>query len=1760
MPDWRKRDDAPKKPQPAPPSNRPLPGQPPPATAPLSPPARARGGWRKKGAAAGPSGGSAQGPRSWQGTGRGDEPVSGGTLRRWLMLGLLSVATLVLTGYFVWWVFFSPNKLPLRIVSVGRMASAEIQENLFGNAERNAWRKINTDNIEASTAVDNENDNQLAKLVNEDWLVEKGSGGWRGGGPRRQVAAFYVNATAVSRPRANSSSGVPGVWLVPQAGQPWAGIDAPEKSLVELADVLRNVAGSVRSPAWVWLVLDLQAPAHAPDGGDFECRWASRLREALADMAKDPATARLHDRLIVTLACADGQRNWPAPEFGSTFFGHWFKLGLSGAISPDRPLFSAVSLGQFQREFDRLVKTSVASRRYAIQTPVWLPESNVAAQADRLQLVSVHGAQPFQAPAFARLKERFGRLDGLWKDLQNLRPDAWRWDPLGTALAEARLIGLEQLIPGASDATVTDAVTQARLAIEQIGMPPAPPPVSLIEQHAQRIYVAGQLGVDDPLAGPLASSDVDRWPDRSPGPPAGEEPAALPPPEIADAQRPEYVWRRLVQQAEAGQWEKFGRPTLARALDWAGPIASGWIEMELLRLLRDEVEWAGTLDRRSESVGRAIRVFDRLQTSGTASPAELATWIREEQRAAEAKFLLGVDQLFAGQFAASQMTLLEAEEAARQLEAKTGQLAKLLTARDEALYLVPQLVQWSLGQRQFAEQADELPAITSRLGRLAEAWELARNVGSTAGRATLWPDDPASLPSHFELVDKIRALREEFESEVRGLVGADAAAKSNPQTFRQIGLVLNTALVRADDRDELHDVIDQFLAAGTGAATEGSAVEDPPHRAWNQGLDEFVAALKEPDNQLFWRAAMDGSLRRTLAGPAAFPDEPQQSPPDGVAPAEQLFQASQFVRSRTAVFASLFTGQDERRTHWPWTAARQGSALDTAFQVQLQRERLAEAAWGAGPVTDPNPLCLQLAERYQLPPPDSVGTLGGEGLGQLANGWNVERKALLERLARLEASLGASQRRVVKSQSTITDQLTVPRGNDWGGGVAELALANPGTGFASLLPIRFAAAAVPGSPAQPADRLALSLGDPATAGPAPGEVSVEVDASAWNRPDPPQLRIAWRGNSRIGTVGWIAVDQKREPYVLDATRGPVKPATITVMPPDEPPVINVLLLIDCSNSTISEIQLGTEQDAGTKILFDVLRETAQAFIDRLAEEHKARNANVQLNVMPFGYRLPEEQPEDLLRALPRHDGNPNPQAQVFQTDFKPLEADWKDKVAACINGLEPAGQTPLYSAVIHAARELRDRPGAKLIFVLSDGVNDIDLRFKDDDRTINEVEDGIDSLENGQLKVFYFNNFASYLEKKTQEEEKKLNAEAEAASQSFTESVAQKLRRYREGFESVERKGLAELNGLAGRRPGRAIFRQQNSASFQNLSDEFLASVPRVDVQAIARINGTDTALSYVLNSAERRYEIRTDQLPCDVRVTVVSDFFGDIQPRELSLEGGESIQLKFDRTVQPPRLGFPDFAADNTSGLELAEGDFAASGMKLHFRKAGPEQDGSNLVYELGFERTDGAFTRRPAFMVLQLESSQPAGRVLLTPDASFMPERHYPVARFNAFSHLPVSNPQATIWWAPVVPDCVVRVPLPEDNWNTVNHDDVRGQLETGLQELGLTGVAVEVGRESGQVSCLVKYPEDHPDCQRLVVICPAGDRVVRKVEEESVAEAGGAARVRVRSEDHEIELLDGRKTLPVELWLATPAVLEDWVREHPDKLWRFVPPSAQ
>lgn len=1618
-------------------------------------------GWKSKGKPS--STAPVASGRSWTGDGTVDaESLSAGALKKWIAVLLLFSLFAVSIVALFFYAFDKPRPLPLVIISTGDYAASELLENPYGNRQRERLMGVNPANVGSITFAPNGNDKALASLQHDKWLeqFDEVSGFVvPSGGPSRKVVAFYVSSLASFN--ANNE-----LYLLSPLDSPFSQ-DAPDRNGIALRSALENIATAVQPGATAWVILDLQLPPVVTNLGDLDRPWATATSQALGSIEED-----LQKRLLVTLPCDDGQRNWLAPEYSGSFFGHYFTELLAGRGVDTSAINPQLTLGEFAALLTEKTASAVATRRYATQTPIWLPEANIA-PTETIRLLTIGDLDSATTSSTVPIQERLDRIDALWSQLNEQEyQNAYRWDPIGYGSVESQLLALEEIAlyqPNAFSKTKERVAS----ALKHLKRPTLSFGVSLIEDRARDTFFNGSQTVIDYMSIDAAATQLIReleqgqlpgfWrgttpPTQPEGTPPEEPPADT---KLGEQLRPELVWQLYLRCSRRNieLWEEVFQPQrLLDAIEYAGQGRSG-IEINLLKRLAHDIDWqlvdsgGATANLReyqrdaAPACAKALDLFDRIQTLATHPEPEVSWWLRPRLGSVEGQFLRGIDWLLANQFTEAQKEFAEVERLLSPIESNGLALAQIVSHCHRTLYAAPHLVARYLREYQLSD-AKGARKIELQLKEFAGLIEQGAQIQTHLEQPTS-SDLPSTLiETTSDMADKLAEFENRFTRYVleKTAISEEGRADNSPQTFRRERIALLSPLLTLDARKALHQRTLEYFSKSLDSKFEQSDEKMPDQLSSNAASSVFLSSLRSESVRRNWDSILHSDARTGLIQQLRPFKRPDSENPMNLR--SSLLATEHKLRTFASSFGGSPTLQDELVSTrdmflegWPWTAAWQRWNLSSAHQRLYQVERLAEASWGDGPVStetrDAQLFYFSLATQYSSPaefdklaPVNSIAPIFSQQQQDIL-------QASVERLKSMHAQFGDVQKIDLAREKQLTPVRVESK--SWN------AIAN--------VFLRSNSSRRPWLSSVPSDRAwAVDLRSQEE-----HLANKFFDTSYWsNNSRVPSGVISIRGNTKSLRLDW-PIAEKLDPVVLSLNRETAQGAKIQVLSPEQPPTINVLLLVDCSESMSTEISGIVEAGGGPTVrglkLFDIVKKNLTSLLRQLERIH-GREADVQIGLMPFGLTDEAARKNQLGSFLRKRQSDLN----ILRSErISSLDGGWALQLENAVRGLTASGDTPLYDAIVNACELAESQNGEQtFIYVFTDGVNHINANHDNDptndiiEKTKTDVENTIRNSDRIRVSIFHFNFFEQWI--KTQE--------------SSLHS------RWRNTFASGEQE-LLDLRAKL----GEERFGYYNSSQADKLLEDSLARIPTSTVEVISRSESNNTRLTGELDEI---ITIPQSELPAQYDV-VVSGNIGTAKGR-LEAQGGEELVAQFKNDQS--HLEYGKFNANRGTEPEKSGGKLASQ----VFLRPRLGLAAGRIGIELSFWNTSATvFTYRPRFLVAEvLQSGQRNAPTFLLADHRFTSGIHYPEAQLSNFPW-PDSRPAAS-----------VRVWASDSLPNLLQQKTFEPGSQTELKDLSAQGqTRVIVNHQGDSVTVAIRYKKPPKREERVVVVYPNFKTAVREFQ---------------------------------------------------------------
>ncbi|MCR9296513.1 MAG: VWA domain-containing protein, partial [bacterium] len=1396
--------------------------------------------------------------RSWRDNRTQSDLPTKASFSRWgLRLSLLALV-ICMVAWAIYWAATQVPRLNVFVFVGDNYQSPELDQNPFSNNARDSIPQVNPENIVSILPSDrgSPTDGRLQQLEGDQWIKDfelgDATGLLKGGGPSRKTVAFYINAYARFE---NQNLLIYSAQASPFSTQP----GSSQASGISLEAVLKSIADSIPDACLAWVIFDLRLPPAIETQEQLNPPWRSVTQTALNNLGA------ISEKLLITLPCDDGQQNWLAPEFKSSFFGHYLQALLSGQFSSVGSFDLNLRLDEFQRELLARVRSSVMNRRYAVQTPVWLSGRDLRELTNH-KLIKVERRSEAQATNQFSKPSTSG-ADPLWRTLtESDLSQAFRWDPLGYARVEAPLLAWEDANLYRPDAA-ENLLSRAKQALAQIEKPRVSFQVSLIEDELRARYFetfdpSVPLNELAQLTRDILASlkDVDRvqpefWRN-------GEEPKAQAEEGVEVAQlepsaemllpkqaRPFLIWNlyaTAVRQRDAQLLQFLFDPARIRAaLEYAGQDQPEWLEMLFLHRLAQDMDWneLRTFDDRVAYVcAEAVHLFHRIQELSAHPEPALALWRQSNLPDLEGNFLAGMDRLLAGRWREADQMFKSVESVVKQLESQGKQLAEMVSETQQCMHDLPYLLAWAQAEYQFADNEggasrQRLEAICRELGSCADLSQ----------QVYLQLEDIGSPTAElFAQAEQLHELWQGITGEIQQLTLDYASNPPGPKAFRRnrIALKLPSPLISIETRKQLRDQSYQWL---TEEILDTDVTNDELNRVERSSeklVELFLSGIPENSQSQKWSALAERDLRAEL-GLLSGADNNSLVLDSTYTDARNHLLRIEFWQRLFAPHYGSFASLHDLLVRsaggaetWVWKSASLRWDLDAAFGQQLQTQRLANASWGNGPIDQSadgrNFWFVKQAKKYAL---GKSASAAPPAWFNLRDGFEKAMQEALQDQAESLSSLTlqAEDRRNV---TLIGPQTT---------GMANVYIDAPQGRFWSS-----------------------------------EQSSWMVDLNASQRqssfePQPwtstPELLLSFRGNQIVQTLRGTSPPAAQPPRRLAWERPEYKGARLTVEATQNRPTLRILLLVDCSES----MEFVVNKNPQTTVM-DIIKEAATVILDELEKIHQSE-AKVEVGVIAFGLK---QTPPSIATSLSELE------PRIYRTrDVRTLDEDWHAGLQRMVSSFGPSGDTPLYNAIVYANEILgRDRSSENFVFVLTDGVN---LISKDVARVEKNYQDVKRSITQSRtnVSIFHFDHFDAWLAAEIQE--------AKARNSPLSNALIQKTReQYIDGIKEI--KNIIDEPQYV---------RSENTA---NVVDAIKKSIPRTVYRVIV---GGDPPEEHFLNEP---VNISQNLLPANVRLETLAAN-GNSASTELTLEGGEEITLAYDAIFR--RFQFP---LASSAGLVVGE------------------------------------------------------------------------------------------------------------------------------------------------------------------------------------------------------------------------------------------------
>jgi hypothetical protein len=1495
-------------------------------------------------------------------------------------IGLLASIAALLIGVFVWALFFLEPWPGLVAIAVTRYdapipPNAQAKEDydqilsldqqvLRAKGLYDAWNTADKDVISPDQAK-----KLLSDQLSQYWRTRRS---WFR--QSREVVVIYVSMHGVV-----NGKGEPCL-LLPHA----PALDS--RAWWPVSDVLQTIHGSVPAPVKKLLVLDSTRIAADWQMGLLYNSFADGLQAAV-DGANVP-------NLVVLNATSAGEVGWSSPEasYGSVF-GHYFRLGLAGAADgPGSKAKDGVTLDELASYLQKEVKQWVAENRADAQTPQVIKPSNqqvpnflLAKAAPGLLDRILSGKSKAATGSDDAREDRPGAASTqevglLWVKHQELRGrPAYRTSPLKWQAFEQKLLRLEEL--------------------------------SLAGSAYQGDYQAALKAARD-LADELDRASFTALP-------ALSLPLAL----NYRAKPPEYL--AVVDE----EWKKFQAQGTAPALDAAlrkiddfglipEDLKPGPVELHFMRMLRRHLDsgWRTAGSPLARAVGNAARVRALAEDAAAPTDERAQYWIKQGVDDADSNRRDAEDQLFVGNDSKSW------GDAERKLVKAAGdakKVAEALAVRDRAWAELPYWGEWLTRRPRpgTADKAGDSKAAVELQSLIRAARALSDElVRPDSDRA----DATALVDASRELGRNLEQSASELQRQCASLLDPNRRDAAN---LRDISDVLATPLVSGELRNRLRSVFADLVRSPSKGESVGQTDQAKAGRGhldrlqeWNEHPALAILQQKAPPSSSTVDAASfarSGELVREWLG-QAIPDEVKKGLNKEL-PNRQLTEVADSLSRRAAVIRSEWSDLSEE----PAQLLRK---YDLHALMTWQCRRTLDDFWGPAP-NETRPYFVQATDKYLAAAQALLPTKMPE-LETLK----------LQRVSAAKGSFAPSAKRIDSKDDpdgfTITTKsLTVLDDEDDDEYAHSVAIAQH-----SNLPLGSAAYFVRGrsgdSVSETIPMETARQGNPirrsTIAVPAAGSSSAPLTLNYF---------VSRRDLQQSGELLQAVVLYRGHEFSRDIRYLPDRGTVVSHVRPEyaDPSVIvrgpeergTVMFIFDCSYSMIEKTDVPNLAGTGSTqhVRMDLAKTAFRQTLAKLAESGRYR-----VGVILYGHRMSSDKrvnPEYQRIILEKRIGQPiNTGLQPGEdtemllpiVPFKNMEDPAVTRLSGHLDAVRPWGITPLYPAVIQAAKELRAAPGPnKRIVVITDGK---DNQGRDAGvKTAKDVKDACKGIP------IYFVGFDMARD------------EVDVATKEF------------EGI--VKECGGAFLNA---NNPKKLMASLEQSLDLRRYRVRF--NDEEVDKAEI------DQPLK-VPRRAQTEYVVEV--------VAAVSD--DNLQTPKMRLEGGEFIQIRMDDR----RLEFDGCLEDGLVRREMREPQ--APGEKFNARVLRPETSDNAVTFPICLENVDPAkFSPRPAEIWVNIKPVMGDGATAPTYtfyDRSFEQGMPVPMMRFRAADWPDAPSAKIEMW-------CNMRRKTSPEKGKSLlvsQFGDNRSQV---LQFPGMDKVEIEVEIRPPQKDNLlrVSVTEIHPE----------------------------------------------------------------------------------
>ena len=1541
-------------------------------------------------------------------------------------------------------------KLPL-IVSVSKLYSVrDLGENAFSSQTLELGKSIPTNNIFPTIPTDSFQEQFLKEVGrNENWVKSysdmkstglASSGSFQGGGPGKNITAYFVSCFITRATDSDANE-----WLMIAENEDPYGLKGDQRGL-PIGTFLKRVAEQTKPRCFAWIVLDVKQPPIVANLGDLAFPFHA-FEQAFRDLE-----SALQDRLILSLPCDEAQESWMAPEFSNSVFAHYFFQGIVSGFGKSERIFT---LEAFEQQLSDNVRRWVAMHRVAHQTPKFLMSENTLKRKASIKLFETTGVkkQSFVATGTSKqeLLDKFQQLDKHWENFAKLRACS-RWDPLAYAEIESQLILMEDLAENnASPAVWPEYLKQVELNIEKLRASATfSRRASLVEAKSNSLvrpcnfFSSGILAESNSAETPWMSNPL-FWQSASQGT------TVDPKQEIAKLSRNDrclQVWSVMQKFAEANDasgWSRaFTKDKMSSSLAYIGAIEGNdeteWLEIQILKILLDEIDWENASEKSATeanaAIAKSIAAFSEIQGIAASPNAELSWWTEQRLTELDRDFLQAFDLLIANQFDLCLQKLSKLESPMAGLTKLKNQLEAGMESRDRAFGIAPHaLVALMRLHRYVADSSVKDQARTE-----SQFEKLAKDLGDAVRTAVetknfLLNPDAADIPSTIGPNAKLDSVTSELNKE---FASQKVLAKRDAETIRNCRIALRWPMLSVDTRKEFHSQLanyyekikeePRFNSDATGLQLEDS-ITAISHRSPRTIADVFKSRLKEIRESDLFATIAERDLRIDLS--SRFPSSPTSQAKELW---RDIYNTNYSARIQSGAYGQRASAKCVKENEWPWNAVAQFQRLSQANYNRMQIQRLFMSRWGDGDLNAPRNdkyFFQRIANQYERPrdllSPFPVASRAietdPEALNRLESQAYREIKDIELRLSATAAESGAIPDRSTKMRIDLKTQ-------PWEA-MAAIKLGRPfRKPFSS-------------SPREMSQSLSLDKASSSR------EVKLPTESLGEDK-----LSLSLRGHFHDYP---IPLPTPKNSYQVSFDIAAKMESTLYVTAKISDP-ITVWILLDCSASMKE-----THKEA---------KKTVLSLLSEIQKNMKGENP-VHVGLMPFGLRLKRTKDEDPNVSVQLANSIGLKESligdQIFHTEIE--RGGDLSRIENIVGSgiVSPSGCTPLYDAIYAACTLQPDRKSR--IVVVSDGSNDVPTPEPGDDpKHIFYKGKNKDYLSvfrefkssRASLFVFQFRNDAYFRDADTyvREQAKRANADLEKLI------------------------GLLADIGKS-KRDTKFLYNDFNEAT-----RDLLASFPRSKV----RITADDKQARQIAEGQfGEQIVIPYNGIPywAVVEIESMGDSTLQKQRAKVWITGNQKLELQY--SSDRNELDFIDFDSEMNASYYNIRFESSDPGLGLLARPI-PDPNGGKreLIMEAAIrgKSTDSErrnFTIPPKFVVGLLKPfGGDVSRSYFLSDVDFVARTHYPIMRFPLvpwglnkqwFS----KQVDFEIWLSDAVPSKAVRVPL------------------AAKESMVLQDGRVHCIRSDNRVTVTVKSGDD----DRLFVYCPAAQSARRTYPDETTSQ---------------------------------------------------------